>query len=214
MACLQTVTGQQILDALEWGVRDVGAAECGGFLQVSGLTYKIDTSIPETTQKDDRGVWIGGPTGAYRVHDVTIYNKDTNQWEALDVNASYNLAGYNYTLRDLGDGFAMFDGAVNVLDYVMEDYMVLANYVKSFANGVIDSGNSPLAAKYAGFTVDYSTIDGSGRITVAAAEDMDTPTAPLTGDHMQLWPWILMISISGTALAILGNENRKHRTVK
>ena len=26
----------------------------------------------------------------------------------------------------------MFDGAVNVLDYVMEDYMVLANYVKSF----------------------------------------------------------------------------------
>ena len=26
----------------------------------------------------------------------------------------------------------MFDGAVNVLDYVMEDYMVLANYIKSF----------------------------------------------------------------------------------
>ena len=26
----------------------------------------------------------------------------------------------------------MFDGAVNVLDYVMEDYMVLANYLESF----------------------------------------------------------------------------------
>ena len=26
----------------------------------------------------------------------------------------------------------MFDGAVNVIDYVMEDYMVLANYIESF----------------------------------------------------------------------------------
>ena len=30
VACLQEVTGQQILDALEWGARDADAAECGG----------------------------------------------------------------------------------------------------------------------------------------------------------------------------------------
>ena len=63
--------------------------------------------------------------------------------EPLDLTASYNLAGYNYTLRDLGDGFAMFDGAVNVLDYVMEDYMVLANYVQSFENGVVTGYAEP-----------------------------------------------------------------------
>lgn len=74
------------------------------------------------------------------------------------------MAGYNYTLRDLGDGFAMFDGAVNVLDYVMEDYMVLANYVKGFEDGVVGAKNSPLAAKYEGFAVDYSTVNGTGRI--------------------------------------------------
>ncbi|MBQ6700597.1 MAG: HAD family hydrolase, partial [Oscillospiraceae bacterium] len=68
---------------------------------------------------------------------------------------------YNYTLRDLGDGFAMFDGAVNVVDYVMEDYMVLANYVKSFEGGV-------LPAEYAA---------PQGRITIV--ED-----APLTLDEL------------------------------
>ena len=26
------VTGQQLLDALEWGARDVGNAECGGYI--------------------------------------------------------------------------------------------------------------------------------------------------------------------------------------
>ena len=170
VACLQTITGQQLLDALEWGARDAGNAECGGFLQVSGITYKIDAEWPNSVQADDKGVWIGGPTGGYRVHDVMVYNKDTNEYEPLDLEASYNLAGYNYTLRDLGDGFNMFSGAVNVLDYVMEDYMVLANYVQAFENGTVEATNSPLLAKYAGLLLDYSTLAGSGRIVFEAAD--------------------------------------------
>ena len=168
VACLQTITGQQLLDALEWGARDAGSAECGGFLQVAGITYKIDTEWPESTQKDDKGVWVGGPTGGYRVHDVKVYNKETGVYEDLDLEAKYNLAGYNYTLRDLGDGFNMFSSAVNVLDYVMEDYMVLANYVQAFENGTVGAANSPLLAKYPGMLLDYSNLGGSGRIVLAA----------------------------------------------
>ena len=169
VACLQTITGQQLLDALEWGARDAGNAECGGFLQVSGITYKIDTEWAASVQADDKGVWIGGPTGGYRVHDVMVYNKETNEYEPLDLEATYNLAGYNYTLRDLGDGFNMFSGAVNVLDYVMEDYMVLANYIQGFEGGVVEASNSPLAAKFPGMLMDYSAINGSGRIVMEAA---------------------------------------------
>ena len=179
VACLQTVTGQQVLDALEWGARVAGTGEeCGGFLQVSGITYEIDPEWPDSTQKDDKGVWIGGPTGGYRVHDVKVYNKETDQWDPLDLEAKYNMAGYNYTLRDMGDGFNMFEGAVNVLDYVMEDYMVLANYVEGYPDGVVGADNSPLTAKYPGLTTDYSTVNGSGRITfAAAAQEEPTETA-------------------------------------
>ncbi len=163
VACLQTVSGQQLLDALEWGARLVGEGENGGFLHVSGITYKIDPTVPNTTKSDEMGTWTGAPD-AYRVYDVKVYNKETGAYEALDLRASYNLAGYNYTLRDLGDGYAMFDGAVNVLDYVMEDYMVLATYVQGFENGIVGATNSPLAAKYPGMLIDYGTIGGSGRI--------------------------------------------------
>ena len=181
VACLQTITGQQLLDALEWGARTAGTGEeCGGFLQVSGITYKIDMQWPDSTQKDEKGVWIGGPTGGYRVHDVKVYNKETNAWDALDLEAHYNLAGYNYTLRDLGDGFNMFDGAINVLDYVMEDYMVLANYVQAFEGGVVEASNSPLAEKYEGLLLDYSTVDGSGRIVMEAASRDTEETVPAT----------------------------------
>ena len=141
VACLQTITGQQLLDALEWGAKDAGAGEHGGFLHVSGITYTINTAIPSTVQKDEKGVWIGGPTGEYRVTDVKILQD--GEYVDLDLTATYNLAGYNYTLRDLGDGFAMFDGAINVLDYVMEDYMVLANYVQSFEGGKVTGYAEP-----------------------------------------------------------------------
>ena len=169
VACLQTITGQQLLDALEWGARSAGTGEeCGGFLQVAGITYEIAASWPTSVQMDDKGVWVGAPTGGYRVSNVQVYNKETQAYEPLDLAASYNLAGYNYTLRDLGDGFNMFSGAVNVLDYVMEDYMVLANYIQGFENGVVDASNSPLVTKYSNMLMDYGTLDGSGRIVINA----------------------------------------------
>ncbi len=165
VACLQTVTGQQILDMLEWGARHAGESESGSFLHVSGITYKVDTSIPNTTKADERDSWIGGPS-SYRVYDVKVYDKEDDVWYLLERDAEYNLAGYNYTLRDLGDGFAMLNDAVNVLDYVMEDYMVLANYIEGFENGVIDAKNSPLLSKYPGLLIDYGSVYGSGRIEV------------------------------------------------
>lgn len=177
IACLQTVTGQQLLDALEWGARFAGSdQECGGFLQVSGIRYQIDTDWPDSTQKDGNGMWIGGPTGGYRVHDVAIYDRETDSWRALELQETYRLAGYNYTLRNSGDGYNMFSCAVNVVDYVMEDYMVLANYVQAFENKTVLASNSPLLDKYPGFGIDYGTVHGSGRIVNAPTDHTPEPT--------------------------------------
>ena len=42
--CVLEVTGQQILDALEWGSRAV-PSESGTFLQVSSLSYEINSAV-------------------------------------------------------------------------------------------------------------------------------------------------------------------------
>ena len=176
VACLITVTGQQILDALEWGARNVGVGENGGFLQVSGITYEIHSYIESTVQMDDKGVWTGGPTGEYRVKNVTIGG------EPLDVTATYNMAGYNYTLRDLGDGFAMFGGAVNVKDYVMEDYLVLANYAKSFP---VENGYPTIKADNSVLGANYGDINGEGRIKIVAEEESE----PITFTDVKETDW-------------------------
>ncbi len=187
VACLQTVTGQQIVDALEWGARQTPDVEVGGFLHVAGLKYDVDGTIVSTVQADDKGVWTGGPTGEYRVKNVQVFNKETGAYEPIDLAASYNMAGYNYTLRDLGDGFAMFDGAINVLDYVMEDYMVLANYVQAFENATVKGTNSPLNVLYPTYGADYSTTAGSGRITVSSGESVWDGEITIGGLENNLW---------------------------
>ena len=198
VACLQTITGQQLLDALEWGAKAAPNAENGGFLHVSGVKYEIHTYVDSTVQADDKGVWTGAPTGEYRVKNVKVYNKETGSWDALDLNGVYNLAGYNYTLRDLGDGFAMFDGAVNVLDYVMEDYMVLANYVQGFENGVVGATNSPLNAKYKNFGADYSKTVVEGRSTEVAVKP-----APETADAgVAIYMAMALVALCGAAVLV------------
>ena len=154
VACLMSVTGKQIQDALEFAARFAGedGKENGGFLQVAGATYEIHTDIPNTVQTDEKNVWIGSATGTPRVQNVKIYDKASGSYLPLDPGATYALAGMNYTLRNLGDGFAMFDGAELIKDYVSEDYLVMSTYAMIFdgadAAGLphLSSANSPLAA--------------------------------------------------------------------
>ena len=170
VACLMSVTGQQIQDALEFGARFAGAEgkENGGFLQVAGARYTIHPMIPNTVQTDDKNVWTGSATTP-RVSNVEIYDKTTGTYKPLDPNATYALAGMNYTLRNLGDGFAMFDGATLIKDYVSEDYLVMSSYAAMFggvdANGLphLASANSPLA-DYPGYLLNYEDPYGAGRI--------------------------------------------------
>ena len=173
VACLMSVTGKQIQDALEFAARFAGEGgkENGGFLQVAGATYEIHTDIPNTVQTDEKNVWIGSATGTPRVQNVKIYDKASGSYLPLDPSATYALAGMNYTLRNLGDGFAMFDGAELIKDYVSEDYLVMSSYAMMFGGADGDglphltSANSPLA-DYPGYLLDYENPYGAGRITI------------------------------------------------
>ena len=173
VACLMSVTGKQIQDALEFAARFAGAEgkENGGFLQVAGATYEIHTDIPNTVRTDDKNVWIGSATGTPRVQNVKIYDRANGTYVPLDESKTYALAGMNYTLRNLGDGFAMFDGAELIKDYVSEDYLVMSTYAMTFggvdAEGLphLSSANSVLA-EYPGYLLDYENPYGAGRISI------------------------------------------------
>ena len=141
------VTGQQVLDALEWGARAV-PGENGGFLQVAGLTYEIHTYIESSCTQDDNGMFTG-VAGEYRVKNVMVGG------EPLDLEKTYVLASHNYMLLDNGDGFTMFDGCTVLQDSVKLDNQVLIDYITGTLGGVVGEA--------------YAEPYGQGRI-VAVAE--------------------------------------------
>ncbi len=127
--CMVEVTGQQILDALEWGARN-NPGENGGFLQVSGLTYEIHTYITSTAASDENGMFAG-VTGEYRVKNVTVGG------EPLDLAKTYTLASHNYMLKSAGDGYSMFAGAKLLIDETLIDNQVLITYITTELGGVV-----------------------------------------------------------------------------
>ena len=167
MACLAEVSGQQILDALELGSMYVGTAESGGFLQVSGLKYTINTQLPSSVVLDDNGSFVE-VSGARRVSDVLVENRETGAYEPIDPNATYTLAGHNYMLKQGGDGFTMFgeDNIKLLLDETMVDNEVLIDYLTENLDGVIGE--------------EYADPYGQGRITINN-ESVEIPEEP-TGD--------------------------------
>ena len=142
--CVIEVTGQQILDALEWGARAV-PGENGGFLQVSGLSYEIHSYI-ESPCKSDENSMFAGIEGERRVQNVLVDGKP------IDPEATYTLASHDYMLLNNGDGYTMFDGAPLLQDRVKLDNQVLIDYITETLEGVIGE--------------EYEDLTGEGRIVI------------------------------------------------
>ena len=126
--CVVELTGQQILDALEWGSRAV-PGENGGFLQVSGLSYEIHTYI-DSTCKADESVFFKGVEGERRVKNVKVGDQD------LDPEKTYTVCGTEYVLLDKGDGYSMFDGAEVLNRNLKIDLQIIVDYISDLG-GVI-----------------------------------------------------------------------------
>ena len=144
--CVLEATGQQILDALEWGVRSL-PGESGAFLQVSGLSYEIDVSTPSGCIEDENSM-MRGIEGERRVKHVMVGDKP------IEPEKIYTVAGTDYTLLDQGDGFTAFDGATVVTDCFRVDYQLMIDYITQTLGGVIDSA-------------DYADPYGQGRIVIS-----------------------------------------------
>lgn len=141
--CMVEATGSQVLDALELASRATpkqqndgsrALGEVGGFLQVSGLKYTIDTSIPSSVELDGRDMFVG-VNGERRVKDVLVWQDGA--WQPIDPDKTYKVASHNYLLKDAGDGFTMFQKDNLLINEGMLDNQVLMTYVTEDLGGTV-----------------------------------------------------------------------------
>jgi len=146
------VTGQQLLDALEMGAR-LYPEPCAGFLQVSGMTYEIDTSVPSHVVVDDKAAFVK-VDGEYRVKNVKVGGAP------LDLQKTYRVASHDYMLKQGGDGMTMFQNCNIPESEVMLDNQALIRYMDGFHEA------------------EYQNRDGQGRIQRCQTASASKPLTP------------------------------------
>lgn len=144
MCTVIEATGQQIVDALEVGV-SAYPNEHGAFMQVSGISFTLDPSIPSGLVIDAKGNFVE-VKGERRVKDVKINGKP------IDLNGKYTIGGSTYVLKDGGNGLVMFKQSKLLKDGIMTDVDAIMEYVQNHLNAKIKEG--------------YENPYGAGRITI------------------------------------------------
>ena len=122
------LTGQVILDALEFGVSKLPNA-FGGYPQASGITFDLDPSINSTVKTDNSGNFVN-ITGERRVTNVKING------ENLNLTRLYNVSLLNFQGSG-GDGYSMFADKEVYLESILTDTDSLIYYIKNTLNGTI-----------------------------------------------------------------------------
>ena len=133
---IKKVTGQELLDALEFSVSYV-PDEFGGFLQVSGVTFDVDLDKDAKVKVDKDGMFAGFGSDERRVSNVKVNGKD------LDKDKEYAVAGNGYILNNRGNGYTMFKGEEVPLDRYVEDIMALQEYLESMDGKMPDDYKDP-----------------------------------------------------------------------
>lgn len=139
--CIAEVSGQTILDELEFGAR-TAPGKNAGLLHAAGLTYTIDSRIP-TPVKVDRNNMLESIEGERRVKDVKL------KGEAIDPEKIYNVVSTNYVLFEKGNGH-VFSGAKLIEADFVTDAEILGRYIRKL-------GTIPEA---------YGNARGQGRLKI------------------------------------------------
>jgi hypothetical protein len=135
MACTATLNGQQLADVLECSVRLL-PEENGSFMQVSGIRFNVDTTLPSPVVMDEKGLFSHVADVPRRVSHIYIRNKENGEYEAIDSEKKYTLASFDFQLKKLGsDG--IFRHATLKDDNLMLDVHILSTYIKEVLGGHI-----------------------------------------------------------------------------
>lgn len=140
--CVVKASGAEILDMLETACRYTKAefeeggnavGENGGFQQVSGLKFTIDTSIESSVIVDEDGNFVS-VSGERRVKNVMVLD-DNGEYVPIDPEKTYTVASHNYMMRDGGDGYTGFTDNEFVILEGISDYQILTVYITDVLNG-------------------------------------------------------------------------------
>lgn len=150
--CVIEVTGAEILDMLEYFVKDAKSevvdtaenkpvGESGSFPNMSGITFTVSTKVASSVVTDEEDMLISvGETK--RVSDVKI--EINGVYEPVDLTKTYTFATNDYMAFKGGSGMLHYLADHNVVSTFEEtDYEVLREYIVEGLKGDLSAYSEP-----------------------------------------------------------------------
>lgn len=138
MIATGSLTGEQLLDALEYAVSSL-PAEAGVFMQVSGLRFKINPDIPSPAVMDpETELFSHIEDGERRVSDIEILDKESGEYREVELSRRYTMATLDYLILELG-GSGIFKSVEPDPTYWGAEIEILRSYIENNLNGTIGS---------------------------------------------------------------------------
>jgi 2',3'-cyclic-nucleotide 2'-phosphodiesterase (5'-nucleotidase family) len=113
MVCTATMTGQRLLDAMEFSVALL-PYESGAFMQVSGIRYDVDVSIPTPVVISEDQLFSYVKNEKRRIINLQVLNPVTGIFEDIKPEKIYTIASFDYLITKMGSSgilrHAKYDG--------------------------------------------------------------------------------------------------------
>ena len=138
MIATGTLTGEQLLDVLEYAVSYL-PNEAGVFMQVSGLRFKINPDIPSPAVMDSETEMFSHiEAGERRVSEVEVLDKQSGEYKDVELTRRYTMATLDYLILELG-GSGIFKEVEPDPTYWGAEIEILRSYLENNLGGTIGS---------------------------------------------------------------------------
>lgn len=136
MIATGSITGQQLLDVLEFSVSSL-PAESGSFMQVSGLRFEVNPSIPSPVVKDsETSLFSYVGEGYRRVSNVEVLDKQSGEYKEIELSHQYIMATLDYLILEQG-GSGIFNQVKPISTYWGADIEILRHYLECSLGGCV-----------------------------------------------------------------------------
>ena len=136
MIATGSITGQQLLDVLEFSVSSL-PAESGSFMQVSGLRFEVNPFIPSPVVKDsETSLFSYVGEGYRRVSNVEVLDKQSGEYKEIELSHQYIMATLDYLILEQG-GSGIFNQVKPISTYWGADIEVLRHYLEYSLGGCV-----------------------------------------------------------------------------
>ena len=183
------ISGQTIKDFLELTLKSY-PNEDGSFPHVAGITFSFDTSIPSSVTTDENDLFTG-VGGEYRVYNIKVLNKETNEYEPIDLEKKYTFAATSYFLFEYGGGATMFKDATVIENNGMLDVELIEKHLTENLNGVIGE--------------EYETVKPNIEITDGKPKDDTPPTSDMGNTAI----YFTVVALTATAAALIASKKNR-----